>query len=299
MNCRQFLLRILSLLLVAIPFLGIAGDKAMLGIDHMIYVEVNKQNCEVELYINGIPVARLSAKESSTSEPAHQYLIDGANEIELLIYPGQTPSQARTAQRELGAKGAYAMAKLVKYPVGVYPGDASGEILGMIKWSGQETKKEMFPKSVTTKIELGPLFGRWQWQDAEPLTLDKKTLSEISAYVEKFYAAFLASNGQEIQKLARVRLEEGGKALPGKDTAQADALFLRDVGERKQNKHWKVTPLRPALFDFRLCAQGRMVEIVNTDWEPTIRGVFNDNSDDPYTYPMFLSKIKGQWVMVR
>ncbi|MBI3776140.1 MAG: hypothetical protein HY273_11420 [Gammaproteobacteria bacterium] len=270
----------------------------MLGTDQMIYVEVSKQSCEVELYINGIPVVRLSTKESKASEPAHQYLIDGANEVELLIYPGQIPSQARTAQRELDAKGAYAVAKLVKYPVGVYPGDVSGEILGIVEWKGQDAKKEMFPKSVFTKLELGPMFGRWQWQDAEQVTLDKKTLAEISGYVEKFYAAFSASNGQEILNLARVRLQELDKAYPGTDPAQENARFLRNVEKRKHNAHWKVPPLRPALFDFRVCANGRMVEIINSDWKPTIRGLFEDR-DFEYTYQMFLSKIKGQWVMVR
>lgn len=271
----------------------------MLGIDQMIYVEVDKQNCEVELYVNGIPMRHSSTRQSSASIPAHRYLVDGANEIELIINPGPTPSQARTAQRELDSTGMQAEARLVKYPVGVYPGDASGEVLGRVQWQGQNAKKEMFPKILATKIELGPLFGRSQWQDAEKVTLDKKTLAEISAYVEKFYVAFAASKGQELLDFAKIRIEEGDRANPGKNPTKENALFLSDVEERKQNKHWKVAPLRPQLFDFRLCAQGRMVEIVNTDWEPTIRGSFDDDSDGPYTYQMFLSKIKGQWVMVR
>lgn len=271
----------------------------MLGIDQMIYVDVEKQNCEVELYINGIPVDRLSPKESRASEPAHRYLIDGANEIELLISPGPTPSQARKGQRELDAKGAYAVAKLVRYPIGVYPGDASGVVLGKVQWTGQEATKEVFPKSVSVKIELGPLFGRWQWQDAEQLTLDKKTLSEISSYVEKFYAAFSASNGQEILNFARIRIDEGNKSHPGRNPTHENNLFLRDFDELKQNPHWQVTPLHPPLFDFRLCANGRMVEIINSDWKPTIRGTFDDKSEEDYEYRMFLSKIKGEWVMVR
>ena len=299
MSCRQFSLRILALLLVAIPLLGIAGDKAMLGIDHMIYVEVNKQYCEVELYVNGIPIRRSSTNQAFASIPAHQFLVDGANEIELVINPGSTPSQARTTQRELDATGVQVVAKLVKYPVGVYPGDVSGEILGMVQWTGQNAKKEMFPKILATKIELGPLFGRSLWQDAEKVTLDKKTLAEISAYVEKFYAAFAASRGQEMLDFAKIRLEESDRFYPGKNPAKENALFLNDVEERKQNKHWKVTPLRPALFDFRLVAQGRMVEIVNSDWKSPFHGTFDDDSDEPYTYRMFLSKIKGQWVMVR
>lgn len=270
----------------------------MLGIDQMIYVEVNKQNCDVELYVNGIPMRRSSINQAVASIPAHQYLVDGVNEIELVVNPGPTPTQARTAQRELDATGVHAVARLVKYPVGVYPGDTSGEVLGTVQWTGQSSKKEVFPKVVTAKIDLGSMFGRWQWQDAEQVMMDKKTLSEVTNYAANFFAAFSASNGQEMLNFAHLRLEEGSKAYPGKVLAEDNSLFLRDVEERKKNTHWKVTPLQPALFDFRVCANGRMVEMVNSDWKPPFRGTF-EGSDEEYSYRMFLSKIKGQWKMVR
>jgi len=97
-------------------------------------------------------------------------------------------------------------------------------------------------------------------------------LSEISSYIEKFHAAFSTSNRQEILNLARVRLQEIDKAYPGTDPLQENARFLRNVEKRKQNAHWKVTPQRHTQFDFRVCANGRMVEIINADWKPTIRG---------------------------
>ena len=285
-------------LIFTAPIQSIAGSKTLLGVEQMIYVEVNKENCDVELYLNGIPMRRSSTSQPFASIPVHQFLIDGKNEIELVVNPGPTPSQARSAQRELDSTEVTAVARLVKYPLGVYPGDASGEVLGMVQWKGQNAKKELFPKIVAATIELGPLFGRSQWQDAEPVTLDKKTLAEISAYVEKFYAAFAASKGQDLLDFAKVRLEESDRAYPGKNPSEENTLFLRDVEKRKQNKYWKVTPLQLPLFDFRVCANGRMVEIVNSDWKPTVRGTF-DNSDKEYFYRMFLSKIKGQWVMVR
>ena len=295
---RAFLLLVTVFLISTLPFQSVAEDKAMLGTHQMIYLEINKKNCDVELYVNGIPMERSSLNQEFASIPVHQYLVDSTNEIELVINPGPTPSQARTVRRELDTTGVRAVARLVKYPVDAYPGDASGEVLGTVQWIGQNAKKEIFPKTVATKIELGPLFGRSQWQDAEQVILDKKTLTEISTYVEKFYAAFLASKGQELLDFAKVVLEEGDRAYPGKNPAEENAMFLKDVEERKRDKHWKVTPLRPALYDFRVCANGRMVEIINSDWKPTIRGIF-ENSGDEYSYNMFLSKIKGQWVMVR
>ena len=96
MSDRHFLILALVALIFSTPIHCIAGAKATLGIDQMIYVEVKKQNCEVELYVNGIPMSRSSTDQPSSSIPVHQYLIDGANEIEIVINPGPTPLQART-----------------------------------------------------------------------------------------------------------------------------------------------------------------------------------------------------------
>lgn len=298
MRYRQWLTVVFVPLFFFLPIQCKAGAKAMLGIDQMIYLELNKNNCDVELYVNGIPMRSSSTSGDKASIPVHQFLVDGKNEIEIVVNPGPTPSKARTAQRELDSTGVQASARLVKYPVGVYPGDASGEVLGSVQWAGQNAKKEIFPKIVASTVDLGQLFGRWQWQDAEVVTLDKITLAEISAYVEKFYAAFSASNGQEMLAFSKLRLEESDKSYPGKNPAEENAMFLKDVEKRKQNKAWKVTPLRPPLFDFRACANGRMVQIINSDWKSPFHGTF-EGSDKEYSYRMFLSKIKGQWVMVR
>ena len=294
----QGLVAVAVLLVFVSSFQSVVAEKGKLGVDRMIYMEVKKQNCEVELYVNGIPMKRSSTSQAFASIPVHQYLVDGNNEIELIVNPGLSPSKARTAHRELDSTGVQAVARLVKYPVGVYPGDASGEVLGEIGWKGQNAKKEIFPKIVATKIELGPMFGRWQWQDAEQVTLDKKTLAEISVYVDKFYAAFAASKSQELLDFAKVRIQEGDKAYPGTNVVAENVMVVRDVEERKYDTRWKVAPLQPAQFDFRVHAEGRIVEIINADWKTPFRGVFV-GTDEDYSYSMFLSKIKGQWVMVR
>ena len=57
--------------------------------------------------------------------------------IELLIYPGQTTSHARTTQRELGAEGVYAMAKLVKSPAGVIRAMRAAKFLRWLNGKGR------------------------------------------------------------------------------------------------------------------------------------------------------------------
>ena len=152
---RAFLLLVTVFLISTLSFRSVAGDKAMLGTHQMIYLEVNKKNCDVELYVNGIPMRYSSNNQAMASIPVHQYLIDGKNEIEFIVNPGPTPSKARTAQRELDSTDMQASARLVKYPVGAYPGDASGEVLGTLQWTGQNEKKEMFPKMMQRQLSWG------------------------------------------------------------------------------------------------------------------------------------------------
>jgi hypothetical protein len=99
-------------------------------------------------------------------------------------------------------------------------------------------------------------------------------------------------------KLGSTVVGSDAETFPGTDSAKENTLFLKDVEDRRKDKDWKVTALQPAQFNFRVCANGHMVEIVNADWEPTIRGKFEGTGAD-YSYRMFLSKIKGQWIMVR
>ena len=269
----------------------------MLGINKMIQVEMEKRNCDVEVYVNGIPMRRSLFSQPFNSITAHQYLIDGANEIELVIFPGSTPSQARLGKQEHDVTGVYAEARLVKYPVGVYPRDPSGEVLTKITWHGQTNEKEVFPKIVSMKSDLGPMFGRWIWQDSEKLVLNKHTMDEITKYVKEFHSAFLKGDGRNILNSGKMRFDAVYRAYPGRNRENDDALDLRDIKERQDNPAWKVTPLNPTQFDFRLCAGNRLVEIVNKDWKPTIRGIFEDTGEE-YSYRMFLSRINGKFHMV-
>jgi len=59
---------------------------------HGMIVEAEVENCSVELYINGIPVGLCGVGISQTTAlPVNEYLIDGENELAVLINPGDTP----------------------------------------------------------------------------------------------------------------------------------------------------------------------------------------------------------------
>lgn len=82
------------------------------------------------------------------------------------------------------------------------------------------------------------------------------------------------------------------------------ARTKRIYRERAAEPDWAMEPLDPERFDFRLCADGRLVEIIDKDWQATVRSVPLDDYGGPEgkgacDYPMMLGKIKGKFHILR
>ena len=67
---------------------------------HGIVVEADVLDCAVELYVNDIPVELCGIGASRrTAIPIHEFLVDGQNELALLINPGDSPQTATDYSR--------------------------------------------------------------------------------------------------------------------------------------------------------------------------------------------------------
>ena len=90
---------ILMLMILAVTLVTRNNVMASNSTEHksdqkMIHVEMEHKNCSAEVYINDIPLDKYDAGDQPfISIPAHEYLIDGINKLELVVNPGPTPSQ--------------------------------------------------------------------------------------------------------------------------------------------------------------------------------------------------------------
>jgi hypothetical protein len=291
-----FLFFLISYCIFTITLDAIGAQEGSEVEQKMIHAEIRLKGCAAEMYVNGIPLTKIEAPpQSFISMPVPQYLLDGTNLLELVVNPGPTPSQARTPQGKKPAKGMSAEVRLVRYPVGVFTGDLSGEILAKAEWSGKDDE-EAFPILLSTSCDLGAQFGRWAWQDATKITLNDATRVEILTVVRNVYNAYQSGKADFILNLDRIRITEAAQAYPGSDIAQDNQLFSRDLTANIANPNWQMLPFDEAQFDFRLAAQGRLVECIRKDWNQIVAGKIKEDILD---YPMFLAKIKGQWQIVR
>lgn len=266
--------------------------------EHVIHAEIELTRCTAELYVNGIPLRRKSHPgDRFASLAAHQYLIGGDNRLELLVEPGPTPSRARAVEERTRAMpGSAAIARIVRYEAGGFANHEEGEVLAEVKWEGEADTREAFPKSAGATVALGSR-SRWSWQDAPPLTLDEATRAEIEGVLSTVSRCFEQGDPAPLLRLLAPRFDEGIRAYPVNDRETLTRELSAYVNEVAHDG-WKVRPLDPEGFDFRLCAGDRMVELVDRDWLPSLR-FFAPDEPEPYGYVMFLARIDGRLAIVR
>jgi hypothetical protein len=272
--------------------------------NHTIYAELHVEGCAAELYLNGIPLRRSRASDRpGASLPVHPYLVPGVNELEVLVEPGPTPSRAREAATPRLAAGASVHARLVRHAGQLTHPDA-GERIAELTWRAAAAAPELFPQSLRVQATLDPPAGRWSWQDAPPLVLDASTHAEITSVLAAVAGAFERGDPSPVIDLLRVRFADGIRAYPGGGPASLKAETASYI-RRAANEGWGVRRLDPAQHDFRLCAAGRLVELVDRDWQPSLRfysaATMGDEPapDDEIHYAMMLARIDGRLQVVR
>ncbi|NQZ06097.1 MAG: hypothetical protein HRT35_02960 [Algicola sp.] len=277
----------------------------MLNQDFMLHVDLYVKGCTAEFYVNDIPVRRMDGEEEHFhSMVAHHLLVDGKNKLEIIVWPGDTPSKARqksVLQDPEDRQGLPKVcARLMRYPVGAFAGDTkSGQIIMQLNWEFDPqnfiNNPDPYPLAPSLEKDLGKHLGFWYWQQAEPVNLEIE-LPLITQVVKAIHEAFKMGDGQVITRYCAPYLRDMGKALPAYGETAFVNDMLRDVSANAGKDDW-VEPFLPENHDFRLCGNGRIVEVVDKNWLPTVRTIPNE-SGKKYPLAMFLGKIKGKWYVL-
>ncbi len=262
--------------------------------DPMMHAELKIAGCPAELWLNGIPLARVAPEgPQNVSIPAHLYLIAGVNTIEAVAYPGPNPSAARRGPAQGALKGR-AAARVAAYRSGDFTGGANARVLVEAVWDGTQAEPGPFPRIAQSQANLGPMFGRWHWQAAEPLTLDPATVQSAATVLESLRVSLAAGDGELLLSLALNKLANAARAYPARPYEALVQQFRRIVAADAATPGWGFPPLDSNQFDFRLAADGRLLECINRDWRPTLRTNRRPDGHPKY-YPLLLCRAGGQW----
>lgn len=270
----------------------------------MLHAELIAEDCEAELFFNGVAVARAGGGEPPIARaPVDALAVPGTNELELVVWPGSTPSRARSEVRELPCEGATATAAIVRYE----PGDLPGEGLSLFSVRYPETIAgprgfrrdeggpllDVFPQTLVARGDLGAAHGHWAWQSAPFLTLGPDLVAEACAVLDEIGAAIEAGDADKMWQLCAAQIDEVCRAFPAMTRDEVRAELEERLGPGRE----RPLPRVPERHDFRLAAGGRMLECIDDDWSTSLK--LRGRRGRTVGYRILLASIDGKLRVTR
>ena len=264
----------------------------------MIHVVARVQDCDAEVYVNDIPVARLLQHESAAvSLPVHPQLVQGDNHVRLLINPGPTPAEATRAGAGTPiARDASAQLRLMAVPVGQQPAEDDRGLITKVTFSAQQGRPTTAPATASATARLPVDLGPRQWQHGQRFDAITPELRDSAlAFLNQVRNALQAGQARKLASLWQTKISETALAYGLQPNTQLKE-FVGEWEAAARTPGFQLAPVTAAQASLRLVADGRVVDCVGKDWEPLIR--MADMSAGGMLLGLGIARIGGQWTVV-
>ena len=265
-----------------------------------VCLEAAVAGCEAEVYVNDIPLGRIGGELSPLPDrfgmTVSDYVVNGPNRIELVLFPGERPSLARAPQGNKDTAGVMAWIRLAEYDAGVAIGDG-GYTLHELFYDGDQGEQPA-PVVVGDVVGVTSQFSTpWAWERAEPLVMSGALIGEATRFVEDLWHVMSTRDVAGQNALSELNVREGCTAY-GSDYRQTRAEHNAMLGDIFGDPTFAMRALAHETFDFRLCANNRLVECVGRDWKPVVVSA-PDAGGTVMRVPLFLGRINGRLAWLR
>lgn len=266
-----------------------------------ICLEAAVAGCEAEVYLNDIPLGRIAGEGVSAlpdrfGMTVSDYVVNGPNRIELLLFPGERPSLAKAPQEPRDTAGVQAWIRLAEYDAGVAIGDG-GYTLHEVYFPGDRGELPA-PMAVGDTVNVTSQFASpWAWELAEPLVMSGALVGEATRFVEDVWHIFSTRDVAGQNAISDLNVREGCLAY-GSDFRQTRADHNAMLGDIFGDPSFAMRPLDHERFDFRLCAGGRLIECVGIDGKPVVRSE-PDREGTILRVPLLLGRVQGRMAWLR
>lgn len=262
--------------------------------ERLLLLRLRSVGCAAEAWINGVPVLRTPAAGGALSLPVHEYLLEGDNDIQLVVEP-----VAAGARRALRLADAAMLASLrLLLPRRDQPGsELSARGLCEIDWAAVEGDVVQPPVTERRVVALPIKLPRWRWLDAPPIEDLHAAQPLVAEFVQNIAVSLARGEPEPFLAAARVRFE---------DLAMAYQQPLGELASRWRSRiemlhaTKALRPVLPALTDvvLRPCAGGRLLECVSPDGQPVLRTEPGPDATQ-HAWPIRVAVVDGRTHIVR
>lgn len=259
------------------------------------------KNCTAEIYLNGIPLYVVSPEKSLfDSKTVNQFVVSGDNTLEAIIFPGPKPTLAsqrgetKTFQDETGLS-----IKLSDYPRGAYAGSPGVILLGQVDFQIPIGTEYETPIHIKKKIKLGHTnLAPWSWEQTPNFSLDDDLKKEAIDLLKELQLSLNNGDPEPFIRASEPRFKDIATAYHF-DVEDRKTVFREQLFEFKKNPNWEMENIIDKEVELRMCAENRMIDCLNSEWEPILHSKKNEKGQIDPAYPIKLSVLNGELKIVR
>jgi hypothetical protein len=267
--------------------------------ERLLVVKAEVRECDAEVMLNGIPLARLSAARPSTIVPVHEYTLAGPNRLQITVWPlPAVPPKEPPARLSLVSSGRIsARVGLLLPRVGAAVEEASVRNLAQLEWAPPEGEGYEAPHLLSNDATLSVNFPRWRWLDAPPTEPTADLTARVLAYVQGLARDLADGQPEHYISAARLRIEELSLAYQRRPEDEAARLHRHLLAlHEAQRLTWR--PLEAANFHLRPLAGGRLLECLDATGEAALRTEPDELGRD-FALPLRVSVVDGKVYILR
>lgn len=262
--------------------------------ERLLLLRLASVGCAAEARLNDFALGRTPAQGGMLTLAVHEYVLEGDNELVLVIDPA--PPGVEAAPRIAAVDNAASL-QLLLPRIGAIGSPAASRTLAAVDWTAAEGAVVMPSTQVRRQATIAVRFPRWRWLDAPPLA-DPQALQPLAAaFVQSMALALARGDTEAFLAAARLRFEELALAYQ-KPPAELAARWRSRIQLLYAGK--ALRPVMPALGEVivRPCAGGRLLDCLSADGEPALR---TEPAPDGtrQAWPMRIAVVDGQCHILR
>jgi hypothetical protein len=262
--------------------------------ERLLLLRLRSVGCAAEAWLNGVPVLRTPAGGGAVSLPVHEYLLEGDNEVQLVVEP-VVPGGRRVPR--LTDAPMLASLRLLLPRRGQPGSEMSARSLCEIDWAAAAGDLVLPPVTERRLVALPVKLPRWRWLDALPIDDLSAAQPLVAEFVQNIAVSLARGDPEPFLGAARVRFE---------DLAVAYQQTLAELATRWRSRiemlhaTKALRPVLPALTDvvLRPCAGGRLLECLAPDGQPVLRTEAAADGSS-HAWPIRVAVVEGRTHIVR